>query len=170
MSEHVWTIRRHSRRAFLHGLSAAAGLAALAPLAACSSSKRSARGSPSAATAGASPNAGSSASPAASAARPLRGGTLTLAMASDPTTLDLLKYFDVFSAYAIRNMADTLVRYTHDLQPAPGLAKSWEISPDGTEYVFHLQPNVSFHDVIQVVDAVRDQAAAAAGALPQAAH
>jgi len=28
----------------------------------------------------------------------------------------------------------------------PGLAKSWEVSADGTEYTFYLRPDVTFHD------------------------
>jgi peptide/nickel transport system substrate-binding protein len=32
------------------------------------------------------------------------------------------------------------------LEVIPGLAKSWEISPDGITYTFHLRENVVFHD------------------------
>ena len=30
----------------------------------------------------------------------------------------------------------------HDLHPIPGLAKSWDVSPDGLVYTFHLRPNL----------------------------
>ena len=44
------------------------------------------------------------------------------------------------------NIYESLLRYDEKLQPMPGLAKSWEISPDGLTYTFHLQDNVKFHD------------------------
>ena len=33
-----------------------------------------------------------------------------------------------------------------DLHPVPGLAKSWEISPDGLVYTFHLRDNLQWSD------------------------
>lgn len=41
---------------------------------------------------------------------------------------------------------ESLLRYDEHLNPEPSLAKSWEISPDGLTYTFHLQPGVTFHD------------------------
>jgi peptide/nickel transport system substrate-binding protein len=40
----------------------------------------------------------------------------------------------------------SLLRYNFDLKPAPCLAQSWTISPDGKVYTFTLQPNVNWHD------------------------
>lgn len=31
-------------------------------------------------------------------------------------------------------------------QPQPAAAKSWDISPDGTEYTFHLRDNLLWND------------------------
>jgi peptide/nickel transport system substrate-binding protein len=43
--------------------------------------------------------------------------------------------------------ADSPVNYLPvDKRVAPGLAQSWEVSPDGLTYTFHLRPNVTFHD------------------------
>lgn len=39
-----------------------------------------------------------------------------------------------------------LVGLDFNLKPVPDLAESWEISPDGQRYVFHLAPNATFHD------------------------
>jgi oligopeptide transport system substrate-binding protein len=39
-----------------------------------------------------------------------------------------------------------LVSFNPQLEIVPDLAESWEISPDGTVYTFHLRPNARFHD------------------------
>ena len=39
-----------------------------------------------------------------------------------------------------------LVGIDFNLKPVPDLATSWEVSPDGQRYVFHLAPNATFHD------------------------
>lgn len=40
---------------------------------------------------------------------------------------------------------DGLVEYhPKTMEPIPGIAESWEISPDGTEYLFHLRKNAKF--------------------------
>ena len=41
---------------------------------------------------------------------------------------------------------DLLTGYTPDLQPAPGLATSWETSPDGKTWTFHLRDGVTWQD------------------------
>lgn len=44
------------------------------------------------------------------------------------------------------NVFEGLTRFMADGSVVPGLAKSWDISEDGTEYTFHLQSGVTFHD------------------------
>src|SRR5690606_3190492 len=43
-------------------------------------------------------------------------------------------------------MYESLLTYSLELEPRPSLAKSWEVSPDGMTYTFHLQENVVWHD------------------------
>jgi len=40
----------------------------------------------------------------------------------------------------------TLIQYDADLEPVPYLARSWEVSADGTELTFHLRDDVFWHD------------------------
>lgn len=45
-----------------------------------------------------------------------------------------------------RVLYDRLVRFSDDhASIEPALAESWDISPDGRRYVFHLRPHVAFH-------------------------
>ncbi|HET8522104.1 MAG TPA: ABC transporter substrate-binding protein [Thermomicrobiales bacterium] len=44
------------------------------------------------------------------------------------------------------NICEPLVWMPTATEIVPGLAESWEISPDGTEYTFHLKKDVKFHD------------------------
>ena len=44
------------------------------------------------------------------------------------------------------NIYEGLLRYSQKLEPQPSLAKSWDISDDGTVYTFHLQEGVKWHD------------------------
>jgi ABC-type dipeptide/oligopeptide/nickel transport system permease component/ABC-type transport system substrate-binding protein len=44
------------------------------------------------------------------------------------------------------NVFEGLTRITQNGAVAPALAESWEISPDGLTYVFHLRRGVRFHD------------------------
>jgi peptide/nickel transport system substrate-binding protein len=44
------------------------------------------------------------------------------------------------------NICEPLVWMPTATDIVPGLAESWEVSPDGTEYTFHLKKDVKFHD------------------------
>jgi peptide/nickel transport system substrate-binding protein len=51
----------------------------------------------------------------------------------------------------LRNTYDSLLRVEGTPpKPVPHLAASWSVSPDGTEYVFKLDPSAKFHDGSQV--------------------
>lgn len=82
--------------------------------------------------------AGLGAFPAVAAAQPTRGGTLVMATSVSPTTLNLNLTTSVpdFSVGSL--VQEGLVRLDRDLSPAPNLAESWTVSPDGLEYTFKL--------------------------------
>jgi oligopeptide transport system substrate-binding protein len=64
----------------------------------------------------------------------------------DPRSLDPALSTDVPTGRAVGYVFDGLVRFTPDAQVVPGLAKSWDVSPDGLTYTFHLRSGVKFHD------------------------
>jgi peptide/nickel transport system substrate-binding protein/oligopeptide transport system substrate-binding protein len=64
----------------------------------------------------------------------------------DPRSLDPALSTDVPTGRAVGYIFDGLVRFTPDAQVVPGLARVWEVSPDGLTYTFHLRTGVKFHD------------------------
>jgi peptide/nickel transport system substrate-binding protein len=74
-------------------------------------------------------------------------GTLVVAQAADPLSLDPLRSVDSESIEVGQLLFEGLVRWkpgTTDTMP--GLATSWDVSDDGTRWTFHLHDNVRFHD------------------------
>ena len=45
---------------------------------------------------------------------------------------------------------DLLVTFGPDLTPAPGLAESWETSPDGLTWTYHIREGATWHDGVPV--------------------
>ncbi|MBI4180894.1 MAG: peptide ABC transporter substrate-binding protein [Chloroflexi bacterium] len=80
---------------------------------------------------------------------PTAQGTLNL-FGDDPTTLDPALAGDATSHDYIVQIFSGLVRLDDSLQPVPDIAKSWDISPDGMTYTFHLRNDVKFQDGRQV--------------------
>jgi peptide/nickel transport system substrate-binding protein/oligopeptide transport system substrate-binding protein len=64
----------------------------------------------------------------------------------DPRSLDPARATDVPSGRAVAYLFDGLTRFTPGGQVEAGLARAWEVSPDGLRYTFHLRPDVRFHD------------------------
>lgn len=66
---------------------------------------------------------------------------------SDIGTFDPDNGFEVGGVSAINNVYEGLVEYAPGTTTVVGLlAKSWDISPDGLTYTFHLVDGVRFHD------------------------
>ena len=67
------------------------------------------------------------------------GGTLTLAWAARPSSLDPARATDATSANLVWNLMDPLVELGDNLEPVPNLAKGWETSRDGKSVTFFLR-------------------------------
>ncbi len=88
---------------------------------------------------------GQSATPDA-AGEPAQGGVLNYVTDVEPTCWDLQQQSTIASQTLLRNVLDSLVRLTPDGEFHGWLAETWEVSPDGTTYTFHLSDGVTFHD------------------------
>ena len=100
---------------------------------------------------------GAAASPAAAAAtatagaavdageKPVRGGALTVGLASDIANLDPVKSNLFVDRLVQYNVYDSLVTVDEKLEIKPGLAESWDTS-DPKTVVFKLRQGVKFHD------------------------
>ncbi len=64
----------------------------------------------------------------------------------DPRSLDPALSTDVPTGRAVAYLFDGLTRFTPDARVIPALATSWESSPDGLTYTFHLRQGVTFTD------------------------
>ena len=74
-------------------------------------------------------------------------GVLIVGQIAEPKSLDPAAVTAVNDFRILVNLYEGLVRYkSGTLEVEPGLAESWQISEDGTEYTFKLRDGISFHD------------------------
>src|SRR5919106_1162406 len=73
------------------------------------------------------------------------GGVLQVAVVGLPS-LDPADARDPSAVMVVDQLFDTLVRNTGDLQPGPGLARTYDANGDHTVFTFHLAPGVHFDD------------------------
>ncbi|KLU25089.1 peptide ABC transporter substrate-binding protein [Caballeronia mineralivorans PML1(12)] len=76
----------------------------------------------------------------------VRGGTLQAIAQPEPPLLMLGLNQQTTTQYVGGKIYESLLTWTPDLKPAPGLAKAWRISDDGKVYTFDLQTGVKWHD------------------------
>ncbi len=80
-------------------------------------------------------------------AAPKSGGTLVFGRGGDSVGLDPAYETDGNSFMICDNVFEALVAYADESTAIePGLAESWDITPDGKTYTFHLRKGVIFHD------------------------
>jgi oligopeptide transport system substrate-binding protein len=94
---------------------------------------------------GGTPAAGETSSPSASGNSAASSGTLRL-RGDDPISLDPAIAQDASSAVYIVEIFSGLVRLDKDLKVQPDVASSWDVSPDGKTYTFHINPKAQFQD------------------------
>lgn len=77
---------------------------------------------------------------------PVRGGTLVVALTSDPGTLNPAITTSGVTHYASELMFNGLVGLGPGQEPLPELATSWDVEGEGRLYRFHLREGVTWHD------------------------
>ncbi|GAB3457346.1 ABC transporter substrate-binding protein [Insolitispirillum peregrinum] len=87
-----------------------------------------------------------SAAPALAADQPTRGGTMNIIVQPEPPILQLGLNQQGPTQTVGGKIYQGLLTYDKQLKPLPSLAESWDISPDGLTYTFHLHKNVKWHD------------------------
>lgn len=79
-------------------------------------------------------------------AEPVNGGRANVVIQPEPPSLMLGLVQNGPTQMVAGNIYESLLRYDHDLNPMPSLAKSWSVSEDGKTYTFKLQDGVTWHD------------------------
>lgn len=73
-------------------------------------------------------------------------GTFRVRIGSDISNLDPLRIFQIENQSVAGNIYSGLVKFDQKTNKiVPDLARTWEVSPDGKIYTFHLRPNVKWH-------------------------
>ena len=85
--------------------------------------------------------------------QPKYGGTMIVALNTEPKTLNTADIYDNMAMRITRNIATRLVKYDMGFNIIPDLAESWEISPDSKEYTFHLVRNAVWTDGVKTTSA-----------------
>ena len=78
---------------------------------------------------------------------PVKGGSLIVCKSAEPPGLDpTANTAAAIDRVVWCNLFETLVKVNDRGQFIPGLAKKWDVSPDGKVYTFHLRKGVKFHN------------------------
>jgi peptide/nickel transport system substrate-binding protein len=77
---------------------------------------------------------------------PQYGGSIIVAVSADPGGLNPAITTQGGVHLVCGSIFSGLVAHDFDLNPVPDVAESWEVSPDGRTYTFHLARDIEFHD------------------------
>jgi len=75
-----------------------------------------------------------------------RENVLRYALQTNPTQLDPAAVEDGDTIDLLMQIFEGLVQWNEHNEIVPNIAKSWDISPDGRTYTFHLRDDVRFHN------------------------
>jgi len=89
---------------------------------------------------------GGSTAPSAAAGAPVTGGIVTIPITADPTLNPWSPNAFVESLFINRVIFEGLTKPGKDLAPAPDLAESWTIAPDGLSWTFKLRSGMKWSD------------------------
>lgn len=78
--------------------------------------------------------------------QPVRGGSVVVAISSDPGGLNPAITTQGGVHLICGSIFSGLVAHDFDLKPVPDLAERWEVSPDGRTYTFFIAHDAEFHD------------------------
>jgi peptide/nickel transport system substrate-binding protein len=80
-----------------------------------------------------------------------QGGSLILGESSDISTLNPILASDDLTFQVVGSIFETLAGGSPiDGTPVPGLADSWDVSPDGMTYIFHISQTARWQDGVDV--------------------
>jgi peptide/nickel transport system substrate-binding protein len=85
--------------------------------------------------------------------RPRRGGSVTILVDPEPTTLVALTDSADPTMAVSAKVTEGLLAYDFDLKPLPQLAIAWAVADDARTFTFRLRPGVKWHDGVAFTSA-----------------
>ena len=85
-------------------------------------------------------------SPPAGADEPQQGGTFIIGIEGEPGSMVAHLATDTAALMVASNVLNGLIGLDFDFEPVPDLAESWELSADGTTYIFQIVQDARWHD------------------------
>ncbi|HEY6050868.1 MAG TPA: ABC transporter substrate-binding protein, partial [Thermoanaerobaculia bacterium] len=75
-----------------------------------------------------------------------RGGTLRRRLVGDPATLNAVLQSGAPEQEVLQYLSRNLLDFDSQMRLVPGLAESWNVSPDGRAYTFTIRPDAVWED------------------------